>query len=113
MTNYLNLFLVHGHMKIIYCPCKNEDEAREIAKRLLDKKLIACANIFNSASLYAWKGKRKETSEWVLVAKTTNAKAKKATTEIKRIHSYDCPAIIVIDAKANKEFETWVTKTIK
>ena len=93
---------------LIYCPCKNENEARNIASVLVEKKLIACANVFASASFYTWKGKREETNEWVLMAKTTSLKAKKVVVEIKKIHSYECPAIIVFPAKANKEFEKWV-----
>lgn len=111
--NYLNLsILVEGMVMLIYCPCQYEDEAHEIARWLLDKKLIACANVFDSASFYTWKGKRKETTEWVLVAKTTKAKAKKAAAEIKKIHSYECPAIITFSAKANKEFEQWVSASV-
>ncbi len=96
---------------LIYCPCKDENEARKIASALLEKKLIACANLFSSASLYAWKGKKTETAETILLCKTTKEKAKKAVVTIKKLHSYECPAVLVFPAKANKEFEKWVSKS--
>ncbi len=98
-------------MKLVYCPCRYDDEAREIARELLRKKLIACANVFPITSLYRWKGKKSEHAETVLLCKTTATRTKKVVAEIKKLHSYECPAIIVIDAKANKEFEKWVSKS--
>src|SRR5207248_8535321 len=41
---------------LIYCPCGSEEEAVRIARELLDRRLIACANIHESRSLYFWKG---------------------------------------------------------
>lgn len=98
-------------MKLVYCPCKYDDEAREIARELLRKKLIACANVFPITSLYVWKGKKVEQAEIVLLCKTTTARAKAVVAEIKKMHSYECPAILVIDAKANPEFEQLVSKS--
>lgn len=97
---------------LIYCPYKYEDEAREIARELLRKKLIACANVFPITSLYVWKGKKVEAAETVLLCKTTAARAKKVVAEIKKMHSYECPAILVVNTEANKEFEKWVGKML-
>ena len=111
--NYLNLCIfVECMVTLIYCPCKYDDEAREIARYLLKKKLIACANIFPINSLYTWKGKKIEQAETVLLCKTTKAQAKKAVAEIKKRHSYRCPAILVFPAKANEEFEKWVGASV-
>lgn len=112
--NYLNLCIFVEYMiTLIYCPCKDETEARNIASALLEKKLIACANLFSSASLYKWKDKKTETAETILLCKTTKAQAKKAVAAIKKLHSYECPAILVFPASANKEFEKWVKKSTK
>lgn len=94
---------------LIYCPCTDENEARNIATTLLEKKLVACATLFSSASLYAWKGKKTEATETVIIAKTTKSNAKKAVAAIKKMHSYECPAILVFPASANKEFKKWVS----
>lgn len=95
-------------MIIIYCPCKNKTEAKKIAKTLLNKKLIACANIIKSDSIYCWKSKMCNEKEAIMLLKTTKQKEIKTRTEIKKLHSYDLPAIITINAKANNLFENWV-----
>ena len=48
----------------IYVPCSSKEEAKKIAKNLLQERLIACANIFdNVISLYHWEGKVEEDGE--------------------------------------------------
>ena len=46
--------------------------------------------------------------EAILIAKTN--KPKETEKQIKKMHSYDLPAIIRINVKANTEFENWVKK---
>jgi periplasmic divalent cation tolerance protein len=95
-------------MILIYCPCKDREEAKRIAKSLLGKKLIACANIVQSDSIYCWKNKLCSEKEAIAIFKTTEKKSAAAEKETKKLHSYELPAIIKINAKANKEFEKWV-----
>jgi len=93
-------------MKIIYTPCKNEQEAKKIAKILLFEKLIACANLIPSTSLYTWNGKQEEKNEIILIIKTSQAI--KVEKRIVELHSYSLPCILTFSAKANKDFEKWV-----
>lgn len=100
-------------MILIYATCKNKQEAKTIARHLLEKKLIACANIFPIESLYLWKGKLEEAKENVLLLKTKNNNFKKIKKEIKKIHSYEIPVIIKIRGKAEKECEKWIKGEVK
>jgi periplasmic divalent cation tolerance protein len=95
---------------MVYITNKDETEAKKIAKHLLDKKLIACANVFPISSVYKWKGKLKDTKEVVAIVKTKKENFEKIITEIKKVHSYECPCVIKIDVESNKEFENWVMK---
>jgi periplasmic divalent cation tolerance protein len=99
-------------MILIYCPCKDKEEAKMISTSLMGKKLISCANIIQSDSLYCWKGKICDDKEAIAIMKTTAKKSGLAEKEIKRLHSYELPAIIKIYASANKEFERWMVKQI-
>ena len=45
-------------------------EAEEMAELLLDKKLVACGQIFELDSHYVWKGERCVYHEYMLVMKT-------------------------------------------
>lgn len=97
----------------VYITTGNKEEARKIAKHLLDKKLIACANIFPIESIYKWEGKVKNESEFVLIGKTLANKFEKIKKEIEKIHSYNIPCIIKIPVSSNKKYYDWVKKSLK
>ena len=101
-------------MRIIYITCKDIDEAKNISQHLIEKKLVACANIFPINSIYPWKGEIQDTEEIVVLLKTTDNNYEKVETEIKKIHSYDTPAIYswIVD-KINKDYLDWVNKETK
>lgn len=89
-------------------------EAKNIAKELLKNKLIACANIHESTSLFFWEGKLQETKEYVVMAKTIARLSAKLEEKIKALHSYDCPCIISFEnATANKEFMQWCKRELR
>jgi len=98
---------------LVYIVSANKKEAKTIAKQLLLKKLIACANILPTESLYWWKGKIANEKEVVLVAKTVDVNFKNIKKEVEKIHSYDIPCIVKIPAEANKNYFDWVKKEIK
>ncbi len=97
-------------MIILYVPCGSEDEAKEIARALVEEKMIACANIHTSESIYEWKGSTVEGNEWVLLLKTVEARYGDVLKRIKELHSYETPCIMRIPVTANSEFEMWVKK---
>jgi periplasmic divalent cation tolerance protein len=100
-------------MNIIYITTSSVEEAKTIAKHLLEKRMIACANIYsNVASMYCDNG-IKEATEAVLMVKTIEAKYNAVKKEIENMHSYTIPCILKISAKANKKYEEWVKEQIK
>jgi len=99
-------------MSLIYIPCKNKAEAKTISKVLLKKKLIACSNMFPIESMYWWNNKIEEDNEIIILAKTNDKNFKKITEEVKKLHSYDIPAIIKLQTECNKEYDDWVEKVI-
>ncbi len=99
-------------MIIIYVTCRNNAEAQKIAKYLLDKKLIACANILGSKSLYRWKDKLEKQNEAILLLKTTESKFESVKQTVKKMHSYKVPCILKLKAEANNEYFSWLKKEI-
>jgi len=82
---------------IIYTTTSNREEAKRIARLLLEKRLVACVNIFPKVeSIYWWMGKVEEAEETAMIAKTTESKVKEVIDAIKSMHSYEVPAIIAI-----------------
>lgn len=100
-------------MIIVYITCKNKAQAAKIAKTLLEKKLIACANIIKSTSLYKWKNKLQKEKEHILLAKTENNKFSKIKTLVKQMHSYEIPCILKINTTSNKEYANWLKAQLR
>lgn len=100
-------------MSLISVTCKDRKEAQRIADALLTERLVACANFFPISSLYLWKGKKEKAREYLLLLKTTRKKSAQAVQRIRRLHSYGCPVIEVLQTKANKEAEQWLRKELE
>jgi len=97
----------------VYITCKNKAEARKIAKVLINKKLIACANIFPIQSIYRWKGKKEESNEHVLLGKSLDNKFKAIESEVKKIHSYDVPFIGAWKERTTADVQQWIREELK
>jgi len=93
---------------LVYITNPTKAEANKIARVLLKKHLIACANIFPIESLYRWQGKIADESEFVLIAKTKKENYNKVKKEVEKIHSYSIPCIIQIPAQANEKYFEWL-----
>jgi len=100
-------------MILIYITCSSKKEAQNIASMLLEKRLIACANIFPISSMYWWEEKIQNDNEFVLICKTKDNKYNQIKQEVKKLHSYDTPCILKINAELNEEYENWVNHEIK
>ena len=96
----------------LYITAKDKAEAQRISKPLLQKKLIACANIFPIESMYRWKGKIVNGKEAVLILKTMKKKVVVLRREIEKMHSYEIPCIAQIDVKVNEKYGTWMEKQL-
>ena len=92
----------------VYITNPTEKEARRIARHLLKKRLIACANIFPINSLYLWKGKIADENEFVLIAKTTNSCFERVKSEVEKEHSYSVPCIVRIPVSSNEKYFNWL-----
>lgn len=100
-------------MTLIYITCKDEEEAVKISKHLLEKKLIACSNMHPIRSMYWWEGKIQDEKETVIIAKTLEKNYGKIKEEVSKLHSYDVPCILKIDAEANESYDKWVNEEVK
>jgi periplasmic divalent cation tolerance protein len=102
-----------GELAFFYITNPSKDEARRIAKHLLDKRIISSANIFPIESMYWWGGKITEGSEYVLIAKTSDANSGALEDEVTSIHPYKVPCIIRLPASANDAFTEWLKGEVK
>ena len=97
---------------IIYITHSSKANAQQIADHLIEKKMVACANIFPIKSAYWWKGKVENDDEWVSIVKTIPTMWESLQKEIENIHPYEVPCIMKIEAEANKSYEDWIYSTV-
>ncbi|MFA9200877.1 MAG: divalent-cation tolerance protein CutA [Cypionkella sp.] len=80
---------------LVWCPFPDADSAETVAGRLLDERLIACANILAPIrSLYEWNGERSDAQEVPVLFKTDAARLDAAVARIAALHPYDTPAVL-------------------
>ena len=102
------------NIKFFYITAPNKKEAGQIAKKLLDKRLIACANVISKVNSYfVWKNKIQNSKEIIICGKTTLKNQKKIIKVVQSIHSYSVPCIIFFDIKnGNKDFLKWIEQSV-
>jgi len=94
----------------IYVTCESDEQAADIGKTLVAQRLVACVNLIGGMkSFYWWDGGVQSGNETVLIAKSTDALAGKATERIKKLHSYKVPCVVVLPiAGGNPDFLAWI-----
>ena len=85
-------------------------ESKKIAAKLVGDGLVACVNITsNVTSVYTWEGKVEESTEDLLMVKTTAARAEDVKQAVVAMHSYDCPEVIFTEvASGHAPYLDWV-----
>jgi periplasmic divalent cation tolerance protein len=79
----------------VYATFGDEEEARRIARIVVEERLAACANILASChSIYRWEGRIEEATEVPALFKTREAGAEALIARIAELHSYDVPAAV-------------------
>lgn len=100
-------------MVLVYTTCREEDEARKLAKVIIEKKLASCVNIWRIGSIYKWDGELKEEREVAMLAKTLEQKVQDIEDLISANHEYSKPFIGVIDVKrVNRAYKEWMSEVI-
>jgi periplasmic divalent cation tolerance protein len=94
---------------IIISTFPNKQSITKIANQLVKQKLAACVNIINISSVYAWKGKIENQSEYLALFKTSKKNQPKLKKELQKLHPYDIPEIAEINVDSiNQSYLKWL-----
>ena len=94
---------------IIVSTYPDKKSITKISNEIVKTKIAACVNITKISSIYAWKGKIENTSEYLAIFKTTSKNKKILKDKIKTTHPYDVPEIAEIDINSiNKPYLDWL-----
>lgn len=97
-------------VSIGYITFSSSDEATTLCKKLLLKKLIACANIRHEhKALYTWKDQVEESTEVSALIKTRTDHIPLIESFLQKEHSYDTPCFVASKADySSPKFRQWV-----
>ena len=85
------------------------EQARAIANALVERKLAACAQVSTIESIYNWQGSTQHDQEFRVLLKTTQDRYAEVEATIRKLHSYDLPAIYAIGLERVFEpYAEWV-----
>jgi periplasmic divalent cation tolerance protein len=89
-----------------------EQQALEIARRLVESRLAACVNILPGVrSVFRWKGRVQDEGEFLLVAKTVRENFERVRETMKELNAYELPEILGFPADyADPAFAKWVAE---
>ena len=99
-------------ISVVVTSVGTEQQAVEISEELVARRLATCVNILPCLrSIYRWKGKVCEDSEFLLIIKTRRALFAQVSEAIRAIHSYELPEILefAVD-NAEPNFHRWVVE---
>lgn len=94
--------------------CDSREVLAEMALRLVEDRLIACAQISGPIlSIYRWEGKLEQTEEWLLSGKTASRLFQDASHAIRSRHPYRVPEIIAVPISGLSEaYREWIDQQL-
>ena len=93
----------------IQVSCGDEEEAAAIAEALVELRLAACVQQIPIRSTYRWDGRSERDDEILLLIKTTANQVDSVTKAVLERHSYDVPAITVVEVVGGSDdYLAWV-----
>ncbi|MCC5945228.1 MAG: divalent-cation tolerance protein CutA [Bernardetiaceae bacterium] len=92
----------------VYITNPNREVALATARALIEKKLIACANLYPIESIYEWKDEICQEAEVVLFGKTQAVHYEKICEYLNTNHPYEVPCALRIPIEANPNYGKWL-----
>lgn len=93
----------------VYTTVATEEQARTIARALVERGLAACAQIGAIESFYRWNGAVQNEPEFRLLLKTTDARYDEVEAAVRALHPYELPAIYAVALeRVHEPYAAWV-----
>jgi periplasmic divalent cation tolerance protein len=91
----------------------DREEAREIARHLVEAGLAAGAQILPIESIYRWQGDIVEDQEWLILVKTRNDRFNAIETAVRDLHSYEVPPVLMLEMdEASEPYLAWINENV-
>lgn len=88
----------------------DKEEAKQIARKLLEEHLAACVSIRpKGESFFWWQGRINEEEEFLVIAKTHRKFLPGLIDTVKKMHGYDVPEIVALPiVDGSRDYLNWL-----
>lgn len=99
-----------GGLVLVYTTFPDLDTAKRIAAALLERRLVACANLLpGMVAVFRWEGKADAEEEVAGILKTAPDRVEALRAALVELHPYDVPAFAALAAAdTTAAFGDWV-----
>ncbi len=100
--------------RVVLTTCGNDEDAKALARVLVERQLAACVNAVNSVtSTYRWKGEIQQDQETLLIIKTTAPRLAALEQAIREHSKYELPELIALPVVGGAaEYLAWVGESV-
>ncbi|TET53521.1 MAG: divalent-cation tolerance protein CutA [Anaerolineales bacterium] len=104
MTEYVQVLTTVG----------SEEEARTIARTVVEARLAACAQVAGPiASTFWWQGSIESAQEWLCICKSSRTLYERLEAAIKALHPYEVPEILAVPVIAGSaDYLAWLASEL-
>lgn len=97
-------------LRVVLVTCPDADVARSLARELVERRLIACANMIPGlTSIYRYEGKVHEDPEVLLLLKTRLELLEALEAAVIELHAYDVPEFVALEAdRVESRYAEWL-----
>jgi periplasmic divalent cation tolerance protein len=100
--------------RIVLTTAANAEEAGQIARALVEERLVACASLIPGVeSVYRWKGAVETATETLMLIKTGEEQLAALETRLHELHSYETPEFLVLNVEAgSRGYLEWLVESL-
>jgi periplasmic divalent cation tolerance protein len=100
-------------MRLILSSLPNKSVAARIGRRIVKARLAVCVSTTPVRSTYWWKGHVESATEVLALFKTTEKMVLPLMRELKRLHPYEVPEILVLKVeRAARPYLAWLDSSL-
>ena len=97
-----------NEMALVRTTVGSEDQARALARALIDERAACCVHLQRIESVYEWDGATTQEPEWLVEARVPAALAEDTWVRMMKGHPYQVPlAEIIRDVRVNGAYAQW------
>ena len=86
---------------LVFTTLPSADKAAELAKLLVQERLVACANLLPAIrSIYRWQGEMHDENEVLVLLKTRAEHLERLKLRILEVHPYEVPEVLAIPVES-------------